>query len=395
MRMITIAAQEDGCTAVSDRFLSAFMPSAPEGYVKVYLYGLLLAKAGAEAFDMAKALNMGPDEIVLAYRYWQGQGLVSLGPGDPPVVRYLAPAQAAPVHAEQKYADLNRRLQALFGSRAMYMPDQARIYDFIEVYGLDEAAVVMLVEHCIRQNDASGRKRLNFNHLDATARAWADMGVRTAEQAEAFLSGLQRHKEGAAAVLLRLGKRRVPADDELALYEKWTSALGFSPEAVLCACAELTAYGTPSFKALDGVLQNFHRRGITSLPAMEEALRQSEQSAAFAQAVFSRMGVSRVPSLAERGQLDVWRGVWHMNDELILFAAEQAFGASKPFARCKALVEDFRNHGVTRLADAEAFVARSAAQQNAGKSKRGKAYGYLQRQKTTDAPLFAIDLDDE
>lgn len=392
--MITIAAQEDGCTAVSDRFLSAFMPSAPEGYVKVYLYGLLLAKSGTEACDMAAALKMGADEIVLAYRYWQGQGLVSLSPGDPPIVRYLSAAMAVPVLAEQKYADLNKRLQALFQSRAMYMPDQARLYDFIEVYGLEQSAVVMLVEHCIRENDASGRKRLNFNHLDATARAWADMGVRNAAQAEAFLSSLQRHKEGASSVLRRLGKRRAPAEDELALYEKWTAQLGFSPEAILCACAELTAYGTPSFKALDGVLQNFHRRGITSLPAMEEALRQSEQSAAFAQTVFSRMGVSRAPALSERQQLDVWRGVWHMNDELILFAAERAMGDSKPFARCKALLESFRSRGITRLADAQAFVAQSA-QSEPKKPKRGKAYAYLQREPKPDAPLFAIDLDDE
>ena len=50
-------------TAVSNAFLCEFMPAAPDGYVKVYLYGLMYAHGGmleeeGVLDDLAKALEM-------------------------------------------------------------------------------------------------------------------------------------------------------------------------------------------------------------------------------------------------------------------------------------------------------------------------------------------------
>ena len=69
-------------TAVSNAFLCEFMPTAPEGYVKVYLYALMYAHGGhpeddAMIPDVAKALEISQDEVERALRYWERCRLLS------------------------------------------------------------------------------------------------------------------------------------------------------------------------------------------------------------------------------------------------------------------------------------------------------------------------------
>ena len=63
-------------TAVSNAFLCEFMPTAPDGYVKVYLYGLMYAHGGmleeeGVLDDLAKALEMQRADVEQALRYWE------------------------------------------------------------------------------------------------------------------------------------------------------------------------------------------------------------------------------------------------------------------------------------------------------------------------------------
>lgn len=57
-----------GATAVPNAFFCEYMPAAPEGYVKVYLYGLMAVKEGLGdtirmVEDLAIALGMEAAEV--------------------------------------------------------------------------------------------------------------------------------------------------------------------------------------------------------------------------------------------------------------------------------------------------------------------------------------------
>ena len=86
-------------TAVSNAFLCEFMPAAPDGYVKVYLYGLMYAHGGmleeeGVLDDLAKALEMHRADVEQALRYWERCRLLSRVQDQPPVYRFASVQQA-------------------------------------------------------------------------------------------------------------------------------------------------------------------------------------------------------------------------------------------------------------------------------------------------------------
>ncbi|MDO5112687.1 MAG: DnaD domain protein [Clostridia bacterium] len=380
-------------TRIDNVFFTSFMPMAPEGYVKVYLYALMLSEQGGLDADIAGALGLSEGEVSQAMLYWQQQGLLRVLPGDVPAVEfleYLPEGRFSPARKADACARLFTAMQDMLGSRILSVSELQRVRDWVEVYGLDEAAVLMLVRHCIETNERG--RGVSVNYMDAVARRWADTGVKSAAEAEDFLSQSAAARSGAIDVLKRLGKQRPPTADELGLYEAWMQR-GFSKESVLLACSELTAYGTPSFKALDNVLDNCRRNGLTSVAAMEEYLKKNEQSRAFVDVLFSRLGLTRQPSRADRETIALWRTEWRMTDELLLLAADCARGESQRFAACKRLLTDWYNKGITRTDDAREDFER--AKNAAPLPKKSKAFAYLQREQPQQDASFVVNFFDE
>ena len=66
-------------TVVENIFLREFMPAAPEGAVKAYLYGLMQCQQGTGAGSLsafARAVALSETEVQDAFAYWQEKGLV-------------------------------------------------------------------------------------------------------------------------------------------------------------------------------------------------------------------------------------------------------------------------------------------------------------------------------
>lgn len=399
MLMIRILAYREPapCTRVENSFFTAFMPLAPEGFVKVYLYALMLSQSGSREFDLAGALGMTEAAVSEALVYWQGRGLIRIVPGETPSVEFLQPdanIRAGEGTEKGDYSSLFASMQALFGSRILSAGELARIKDWIEVYELSEAAAVMLAKHCIQNNERGAA--VSVNYMDAVARSWAEQGVKSAADAEEYLSAYELKKTGACAVIDRLNLRRAPTKDEVALYESWQKA-GFTQQSVLLACSQLTVYGTPSFKALDAVLKSCQSRGISTQEAMEEYLRLQEQEAAFASLFLERLGLRRTAGRQDKELLWVWRREWHIPDELILYAADCSQGASQRMSECRKRLERWHKDGVNTMEKARAaFEQEQRAQSEPGaKTKKNPALKYMQRSSPVDASQFFLSLDDE
>ncbi|NCB30316.1 MAG: hypothetical protein EOM66_02795, partial [Clostridia bacterium] len=147
-------------TPVQNIFIAEYMVKAPDPYVKVYLYGLMQCHNPALAEeDMAFALEMGEQELAEAFLYWQAQGLINILASDPLRVEYKHPAAAAPLSGggARRYAAFNAALQDALrdalgqsGKARVFFPgEMQKIYDWIEVFSLEEAAVILLVRHCL------------------------------------------------------------------------------------------------------------------------------------------------------------------------------------------------------------------------------------------------------
>ena len=352
-----------GVTPVQNVFIAEYMLKAPEGYVKAYLYGLMQCyNPMLAAEEMTFALEMSEQELAEAFIYWQTQGLVNIIADAPLRVEYKHPTAAVPLSGggARRYAAFNAALQdalrealAVSGKSRVFFPaEMQKIYDWIEVFGLAEEAVILLVRHCLSEKGP----RVGLKYMDEKARRWADAGILTAEDAKRRVQFELEMQSGAQAILRRWRKSRQATEDELALYQKWTREWGMDEEEIFAACAALTAAEKPTFAYLDAVLQNARLAGGSA----EYARRQAAVEDLAANAL-RRAGIPRRATVSQRLQVDTWVYAWHMSPELILLAAEYAAAESRPFNAMERIIKDWHEEGVTTIAQARAAWEREQA----------------------------------
>jgi len=352
----TRATALNGVTPLHNIFIAEYLPKAPDGYAKVYLYGLMQCYNPALADDdMAFALSMSEQDLAEAFSYWQAQGLVSILSADPLRVEYKHPTTATPISSggARRYASFNAALQdalrdALAGSgntRVLLPREMQRIYDWVEVFGLDEAAAILLIRHCLNEKG----NKAGIGYMDEKARRWADAGILSAEDAERRVQFEQELKSGAQTILRRWRKSRQATEDELALYQKWTKEWGMTDDEITAACASLTSAEKPTFAYLDGVLQNIRLSGGSAEYSRRQAAVEDLSINAF-----RRAGILRRANATQRSKIETWVYAWHMSPELVLLSAEYAASESHPFNSMERTIKGWHEDGIGTIAAAVA-----------------------------------------
>lgn len=253
-------------TSLPNAFICEYMPSAPEGYVKVYLYGLMLTHSGlAEDGDMlsemSRALQMSQTEIEHALRYWERSRLVERIQDRPPRYRFtsvvLAQLGREQIPRDENFEAFGQSLYAIFGDRRkIHGSDIAMAYEWVEKEGLRPEIVLMLINHMISTHGVN----FSFKTAQRVAVELCAKQVQTVEQAELIFSRSEAAMQGTRKVLNHLGITRNPSMDEIDLYVKWTVEWGFTPKAILEACRETTSSHTPTFAYLDKILEGLYER---------------------------------------------------------------------------------------------------------------------------------------
>ena len=373
-------------TAVENLFITDLMPAAPGNAVKAYLYGLMQLSCGSEStVDIASALNLTDDEILDCFRYWERQGIVKLVEGETLNIQYLNTAEAlkkAPSSMPNagRYAGLIEKLRIVLGTRNFSGSELQKVYDWISCFGFEDDAAIEIVRHCIELKGT----RVHINYMDSVAKRLAADNILTHEKVRENFeteTGLMR---GAGAILKRWHIKRMPTDDEVALYEKWTKEWGFKDDSISLACADVVAADRPNFKYLDAILTKYHESGSISAESMAAAIKEQEMIEELARQAFARAGMKRTPNISDRRQFEIWSSDWCLSPELILYSAEAASLKATPFAEMKKLLEDWHQRGIVSVAAAKDEIAKNASKPEAKRKSVNRALNYKQRQYTAD-----------
>ena len=254
-------------TPVENLFIEEYLRAAPGDFVKVYLFGLKQcyhpAGDNADLAGFARAVGLPAARVEEAFAYWCRQGAMrregegyafvnlkgALLHGSGP-----APAPEATPEAPSPYRAFNRQLTQACPGQIFSAYEMNRIYDWIEVFGLPQEVVLILIAHYAEKWRREKGKPVPVAYLDKVAKSWAEEGVTSVQAAREKTERSAAASSGAAQVLSRLGIRRLPTAEELALYEKWTGQMGFAPDGVIAACADTARLRQPSFADLDRTL---------------------------------------------------------------------------------------------------------------------------------------------
>ena len=251
-------------TPIENLFLLEYLPTAPDGFLRVYLYARMLSlhpELGGGLDEMAAALNMTTDAVFNAMTYWERQGLVCRLTDQPPTYQLLAMRSeraSDPMDADYyAYRDFNGRLQGLFGAGNLIGPKQyGMAYDWLTILKFSQDAVVRMVEAQIQKSRSKNPDPARiFKKVNEQAAAWAERGITSLEDVERALEIDGNTEKIASAVLKRLAIRRAPTMDELKLVSTWVGEWKLTEDEILNACAETTKSRTPSMSYLNSILE--------------------------------------------------------------------------------------------------------------------------------------------
>ena len=203
-------------TVVENIFLREFMPAAPEGAVKAYLYGLMQCQQGTGAGSLsafARDVALSETEVQDAFAYWQEKGLVLVQTKPMFAVFYLDIHNALPqdgsVYTDSEY---NREIQALFAPKAIQPAELARVYDWTDVFLIDRSAVPLLIEYGQKKlkdlDKATARRQVSY--IDKIARQWNEEGMAGRPGRAGQRAGRRVAAAGAVPQRYPTGARAVP-----------------------------------------------------------------------------------------------------------------------------------------------------------------------------------------
>ena len=273
MKTLTLTNQaKKTVTVLENEFIDRYMPKANGEYVKVYL--MLLRHLDESASlpapsRLADLLECTEKDILRAFKYWEGQGLLEYKEEAPDrsLQAEVSPSEAtlavAPVSGTDKSVNTrkhgNRKefKELLFVAeqylgKTLSATDINAITYFYETLQMSADLIEYLIEYCVE----NGHKSIHY--IQKVALSWHSQDIRTVEQA---------NNKNCYSILNAYGiKGRAPAASEIAYIRKWHEEYAFSLEIILEACDRtMNMIHQPNFEYTDSILKNWYKKNVHTL----------------------------------------------------------------------------------------------------------------------------------
>ena len=279
MKTLTLTNQaKKTVTVLENEFIDRYMPKANGEYVKVYL--MLLRHLDESASlpapsRLADLLECTEKDILRAFKYWEGQGLLEYKEEAPDrsLQAEVSPSEAsltvAPVSDTDKSVNTrkhgNRKefKELLFVAeqylgKTLSATDINAITYFYETLQMSADLIEYLIEYCVE----NGHKSIHY--IQKVALSWHSQDTRTAEQAK---TNSVLYNKNCYSILNAYGiKGRAPAASEIAYIRKWHEEYAFSLEIILEACDRtMNMIHQPNFEYTDSILKNWYKKNVHTL----------------------------------------------------------------------------------------------------------------------------------
>jgi len=340
-------------TSIENMFLLEYLPTAPEGFLRVYLYARMLSlhpELCDSIEDMAKALHMEEDAVYNAFHYWEQQGLVEKLT-DRPATYAMRPVQKELISNSNinedlyKYKDYYSKLQEVFGEKVLLSPRHyEKANDWINVMGFSQEAALQILKYEFL-NPGGRMPDAVFKRADKRALEWAERGIHTLKEVEEAIAYNDQVYSMASAVLKQLAISRKPTANELDCVRRWISDWKLSIDDVLSACADTTKARSPSIAYLDAILKSKVDMGNNQyFEPLKEVLRT--------------LGASNI--IPNQDQLHAYSSFLDdgFEPEVVMMAAAQCANKGQhTFDKLKWRIDDWRSSAVRTQDQAQAYLS--------------------------------------
>ncbi|MDP4133905.1 MAG: DnaD domain protein [Bacillota bacterium] len=267
-------------------FVDYYMKDADPTFVKVYIYGRRQCYSDnpkCNVSDVALALGILESDVLRAWKYWEGKGVVSLicnstdnptdfgiefadlsctsdskqGPKENAKPTYKISDITNKETEDHSLKEMYTHAEMLLG-RTLSQNDIITLYGFYDWLELPVEVILMIIEHCVSMD------KKNMRYMETVALSWYDMGICTAEKASSHLSAIEKKSKAKRHFkkLLNITGRDL-SDSECAYIAEWSENMGFSDEMIKLAYEKtVLSTGKVTFQYMHAILKDWHNNGI-------------------------------------------------------------------------------------------------------------------------------------
>jgi len=372
-------------------FVSTFLSDMPSDTVKLYIYLLYLCnhpEIKINSFvDIAKNINCSVSDLNTSLEFLNKKHLINYT--SRPFSFEILSAHTASKNSGiynadvlTVYSDYFAGIRALFPGRNITNGEYDKARDWVEIYGLSVETALLLISHCINLKD----NLISFSYIDKVAQTWSNDNITTVEKAEEFLAIEEAKKHEVAKLLLHLGIKRVPTVDEIALYHRWTSELGFELKGIKAACQETTKSLNPSLAYINRILENLHSLNLHTEKQIKAYLSESDAERRIISAILSELGErSRTVTSVHIDAINRFKES-NLKPELLIFIAktmcENGYHTFTKFVQ--------KTEEIIKLSDiSEENIKKFFETKNAKSNSKNSKNNFLGRDENYDDSIYA------
>src|SRR5574344_1067158 len=284
MKFTQKSSLELGNIEVPDLFVLNYMPQLENIDIKVYLYIIFLISKNMEIekVDFAKKIGVTEQELSFSLERLQsedlilatthGYSLIDIKESEinKTYIPKIEPRRTkAQTEKERKRIAAATAINESFFQGVMSLGWYTDISAMFENYSFSEEVMIALFHYC------QERKALNKKYVHAVAETWFKGGVKTFEQLEEFLESydnIQKIKQKISKSL-RLNRNLTKYEEQY--IDTWVKEYNYGFDIIEEALKRTVCKSTPSISYVNGILANWHKKGIKTLDEIKNEVYSS------------------------------------------------------------------------------------------------------------------------
>lgn len=301
--------------AVPGAVVDSYIKLASGSAVKVLLYLLRNNSRNVSRTEISSALNINEDDVSDAFNFWEEVGILnkngsavqtadepketvnqvqeakqtesnqektpSVSEAKPKLQNSSASFQITPTEIE-RLRSTSKDMKGLFDMAQMALGDtinHTTVRSLIwqhEYLGLKPDVILMLLSYC------SSIGKTHTAYIEAIAVNWSQNDINTLDKAQDEITRLNENHTFNSKMAAAFGLKRQPTPNQQKFFDEWRMK-GYSADLISCACERTTDLGkTMTVNYINGILENWHKKGIRTREQAEAEIKNKKYSAAAA-----------------------------------------------------------------------------------------------------------------
>ncbi|MCL1863558.1 MAG: DnaD domain protein [Defluviitaleaceae bacterium] len=278
------------CLELPFTFIDEHMSNCLPVYPLIYIYSLrrLISGDSATLAEISERFHITEGDVIKAWRHWEKEKLVSIVSGkqgmeitflpmakqtDEPSLEETPMTESRPQYTAQElacYRTESRDVERLFSraektlGKLLSYNDMNIIFGFHDWLRLPIEVIEYLLTYCA-ENDHH-----NLRYVEKCALDWADNDIQSIEQALQYVQNFDRDYR---LILRHMGQiSGYPTPTHRKYMKKWLHEWNLPLEIITEACDRcIEQISKPNFKYVDKILSEWHKKGITTMEAINAA----------------------------------------------------------------------------------------------------------------------------